>query len=566
MNKNIGKRKKLAATIFMATLFLTGPAAAQSYSFEWSDTATSSYMRSTHANDGYIGVGTGTSQAKIYDTSGNLVTDQTYGSEILFVIPFNNGEMIYNDAGTVYKSSDLTFGGDTQITTGITKKADYKVINGSYHFILSEGFNGDAKLYDAGTDTVTNVPVPDADGAAQIELSDDTFAYVSPGKSTFEVADFSGNLIGTPLTSVDDGDLADSITARDGEFIASSFNGDDIRIVDADTATETKSFDIPGYNSNNFPALGIAVSGTTLMTLSKSSSARYVVAMDTQTETIQFEGTRDVGTNTVQQGAITEKLYSAGTETTNVVSYSLPNTPPKVNLSLIPEVPQYQDSVDVNVSSSDTDGISSLNVSAYRDGNLINNTVVSNSSVYLNDFLTAEIGDYNVTATATDSFGGSTTESENFSIVDNPPVISNITTDPPIGTWIYGNVLDVEANITDVVSDVDSASVVLLVNGNPQTGNISLNKQGGTEIWRKNNFGEITQRAENWTVKVYATDTNGNTGSEKVTQYVEDLRPKLIALEIKRNYFDYGVGDFGDYVKLIFLGLITVFIAVIAFK
>jgi len=551
---------------------LVSTASAQDISLEYE--VSSNNFQYTNLQNGIIGYANGDTNELRYLSNGSLITDSSGFQFSRGVATTLDGGMLWHyDVQNLRNSSDLQFdSGDNIIFTNSDSRSlrsfsyngNQKIISVDYTDNLVRTYNGNREL-------VSSFTTGQSPNYAGVSPTTNSVGIISNDPDGFYIYDENGNQIGSKQSG--QYELDHTIEAVNGHFYVSRRSGTNTNVAfevwNASTGNLENTIEFSDPDAEQFynVATALEVVGDTIYyTIHDSDDVTRLKAYDMETNTITYDSQDDAGITwngdfgSVQ--AENKKLVVATQPALR--TFNLPNAPPQNTLTLDPASPDYQESVNLTGSATDADGIDTINISAYRDGNLIATAQENSDTISRTDFFdTNTFGTYNVTLTATDNFGASNTTFQTFTIVNQPPSIDQINTTPPGNEWIYGDNPDVRALISDRETSVDSASVVFLKNGTPQTGNISMSEVLG--VWRETNIGVIDERDATWTVKVYATDTDGNTGSGNVSYFVEDLRPKLTGLEVKRNYFDYGRGSWSGAIKLLILGLLVVFGVVVSF-
>jgi len=118
------------------------------------------------------------------------------------------------------------------------------------------------------------------------------------------------------------------------------------------------------------------------------------------------------------------------------------------------------------------------------------------------------------------------------------PSIDSVSTRPE--SWTLGSDVNVSANVSDSDGSVSSVSADVFENGTEIVSDASLSDSDGDGTWEVSNLFTVDESEVYYNVSVTATDDDGATSTEEVSQFIEDEPPEFNLTELEnKTYFEY---------------------------
>lgn len=222
--------------------------------------------------------------------------------------------------------------------------------------------------------------------------------------------------------------------------------------------------------------------------------------------------------------------FIEGTSTAGGVwELDLGPSPSVDNINTTPSPADVGDTIDVNATVSDgDDNIDSVNLTVREGGNtIVNNIAMNNNTPYftVSDAFTLDQynTDYDVEVTAKDANGQTDTSTRTLRVnTDGVNVSDPIIKPSPLEK---GDDITVEANVTDPdESNVTSVNLSIR-NGSVLADNVSMSDVGGGTYRKATSI--TVDDGNNYTVRVYAEDGQGDFNSSFNYSFVGNIPPKI---------------------------------------
>lgn len=518
--------KKLSKLVLILAFVLSTVAsvgAASGLTFQYEKSLTDAF-KSVSDGEYLVTVARGNTIRSYHLNNGSVISSEGATNNHFYAWPTTDGYIYSAYEGGYYtnRSDDRIFGNDVSLGFSDQPADRYDFnLNSSGRYAVT-GSNGDLRVWK--NDQVIN---SFADGRfSEMAFSTETKTVVEWGYDTYgEFTYFNGTQIrdinGGAWTTVDDTSI-DRVDYYNGYYYFLGSN-DYLVKVGATNGSEVSNKPINGAMSGRNDGIEIV------------NDVMYYV--DNGAELVAYNLTSESEINTYSPSitdsfdhdlhATDSKLIWTRENDNDVRVYNLPNPAPKVDASINPSNPTFKEYIDVNYTATDSNGISSVNVSVYKEGSLIKSDVYSSSSQYLNDYY--QINDinknYTVNVTATDSLGAKGYNETQFFVRNNAPNINSFSTDP--SNLVFNGDFDVSVNATDIETNVSNVTLEVYEGSNLIVNNLSLTDENNDDVFDDTKVFNSDEKNQFYNLTAYATDTNGKTSTSSLSKYLDDDDPVL---------------------------------------